>query len=59
MLVLAVPAMSLVLFVLTKVEEWLLHGDDAYLRANAATDASDAAHAQALSAPPGEMSEAA
>lgn len=40
-LTLAVPAMCLLVFVLTQAETWLLHDDDLYVRGQTGTGAGD------------------
>ena len=59
MLALAVPAMCLLLFVLTQVEEWLLKDDGPRMRGQTGTGAGDGAEAQPMPAPPGAVDAAA
>jgi hypothetical protein len=59
MLALAVPAMCLLLFVLTQVEQWLLKDDSPPMLGQTGTGAADGAKAQPMPAPPGAVDAAA
>jgi len=58
-LALAVPAMCLLLCVLTQVEQWLLKDDGPHMRGQTGTGAGDGAEAQPMSATPGAVDAAA
>ena len=51
MLILAVPAVCLLLFVLTQVEQWLVRDEDSCLRGQRRTDAGQGGQAQPVPAP--------
>jgi hypothetical protein len=59
MLTLAVPAVCLLLFVLTQVEQWLARGEDSDLRGQRGTGAGEGGQAQPRLAPPGAVEAAA
>src|SRR5258708_13087426 len=55
MLTLAVPAVCLLLFVLTRLEQWLARDEDPYLRGQTAVGAGEGGQAQPMPAPPGAV----
>lgn len=57
MLILAVPAVCLLLFALTQVEQWLARDEDSWLRGQARTG--EGGQAQPMPAPPGAVDAAA
>ncbi len=59
MLTLAVPAVCLLLFVLTRLEQWLARDEDPYLRGQTAVGAGEGGQAQPMPAPPGAVDAAA
>ena len=59
MLILAVPAVCLLLFALTQLEQWLARDEDSYRRGQARTGAGEGGQAQAMPAPPGAAGAAA
>ncbi len=59
MLTLAVPAVCLLLFVLTQLEQWLPRDEDPYLRRQTGTGAEKGGQAQPMPAPPGAVDAAA
>ncbi len=59
MLTLAVPAVCLLLFVLTLLEQWLARGEDSCLRGQRGTGAGEGGHAQPMPAPRGAVDAAA
>jgi hypothetical protein len=59
MLTLAVPAVCLLLFVLTQVEQWLARGEDSDLRGQRGTGAGEGGQAQPMPAPAGAVDAAA
>ena len=52
LLILAVPAVCLLLFVLTQLEQWLARDEDSYLRGQTRTGAGEGGQAQPMPAPP-------
>ena len=58
-LILAVPAVCLLLFALTRVEQWLVRDEDSCLRGQRRTGAGAGGQAQAMPAPPGAVDAAA
>ena len=58
-LILAVPAVCLRLFVLTQLERWLARDEDSWLRGQAGTSAGEGGQAQPVPAPPGAVDAAA
>jgi hypothetical protein len=52
MLTLAVPAVCLLLFALTLLEQWLARDEDSYLRGQIRTGAGEGGQAQPMPAPP-------
>jgi len=59
MLTLAVPAVRLLLFVLTQLEQWLARGEDSCRRGQRGTGAGEGGQAQPMPAPPGAVDAAA
>ncbi|HEX9353022.1 MAG TPA: hypothetical protein VF933_04285 [Streptosporangiaceae bacterium] len=59
MLALAVPAMCLLLYVLTQVEKWLLKDDSPHLRGQTGTGAEGGEEGQLIPGPPGAVDAAA
>jgi len=59
MLTLAVPAVCLLLFVLTLLEQWLAREQDSCLRGQSRTGAGEGGEAQPVPAPPGAVDAAA
>jgi hypothetical protein len=59
MLTLAVPAVCLLLFALTQLEQWLLRDEDPCLRGQTRTSAGEGGQAQPMPAPPGAADAAA
>ena len=59
MLILAVPAVCLLLFVLTQVEQWLVRDEDSCLGGQARTGAGEGGQGQPVPAPPGAAGAAA
>jgi hypothetical protein len=59
LLILAVPAVCLLLFVLTQLEQWLARDEDSYLRGQARTGAGEGGQAQPMPTPPGAADAAA
>jgi hypothetical protein len=59
MLTLAVPAVCLLLFALTLLEQWLAREQDSWLRGQARTGAGEGGQAQPMPAPPGAADAAA
>jgi hypothetical protein len=59
MLTLAVPAVCVLLFVLTLLEQWLAGGEDSYVRGQRGTGAGEGGQAQPMPAPPGAADAAA
>jgi hypothetical protein len=59
MLTLAVPAVCLLLFALTQLEQWLARQQDSWRRGQAGTGAGEGGQAQPVPAPPGAADAAA
>jgi hypothetical protein len=59
MLTLAVPAVCLLLFVLTQLEQWLARDEDSCLRGQTGTGGGEGGQAQPMPAPPGAVDAAA
>ena len=59
MLTLAVPVVCLLLFVLTRLEQWLARDEDSCLRGQTRTRAGEGGQAQPMPAPPGAVDAAA
>ncbi len=59
MLTLAVPAVCLLLFALTRLEQWLAREQDSWLRGQMGTGAGEGGQAQPMRAPPGAVDAAA
>ncbi len=59
MLTLAVPAVCLLLFALTLLEQWLARDEDSYRRGQTGTGAGEGGQAQPMPAPPGAAGAAA
>ena len=59
MLILAVPAVCLLLFALTQLEQWLARDEDSWLRGQARTGAGEGGPPQPVPAPPGAVDAAA
>jgi hypothetical protein len=55
MLTLAVPAVCLLLFSLTRLEQWLTRDEDSYLRGQTGTGAGEGGQAQPMPATPGAV----
>ena len=58
-LILAVPAVCLLLFVLTQLEQWLVRDEDSWLRGQARTGAGEGGQAQPGPTPRGAVDAAA
>ena len=59
LLTLAVPAVCVLLFVLTRLEQWLARDEDSRVRGQARTGAGEGGQAQPVPAPPGAADAAA